>query len=817
MSNVSRVNSFDGGIAGFLDEPASPPRSGPLMITSNLGDCPQIPSSILGGSLGRGSNSNKNSSASLRHRAAVSTTGDQVNCHKFIPEERELIERFMLRVKECGEIPAQILEWGAAGLEVETTGMVPLSRNPWGSTETPAFSGLEHNSSRILSSSVASSVSSTGHGIVFKSPARDSHDDQHASAPPTPYVALDSPKALQDAVEQGLIPVNPITGVPSARHLQVLAANRRYGFLPLDGDDSPHRPGICETECFDKTPRLLDSFVYMAESLFRLPRDQRREEMKRQLSLLECTLLPSNALYLPFQNSFHRVWRIVANECVVISTKERCPCILYLEIVDYIPKRRKTRGRGLLPALQRSYNGDEVSIDSRSSYDDRSQETAWLPPPTLSGDSNKLSDYEMVAKWREESRNPHRLSSLFDKVSTTVRDRVKAPLDKMKSHMKELYLRDRSISEELRNLTLSESMFTSSSDVKASLDVVESVTTVADDSDTDIEKTTTTAQIRTEENKAVPRVGSSASMMSMGQWAALPCPSPTNVSPSVIALSNDQVLTLPYGSDHCALESIMNRDPLASMGTVSVNSVSSITTKPPPVVFRESFQTKQERVRMSSAYGDHRYWRLLPILVKANDDLRQEQLASQLIHQMSVILAREKVSVWLCPYEIIALTDKGGIMEAIPDTISIDSLKRNTPHFTSLKDFFFSHFGSSSSPNELADARANFVESLAAYSMVCFLLQIKDRHNGNILLDNRGHLIHIDFGFYFLSSPGKNAGFESAPFKLTREFVEVLDGPESHLFRSYQELCVRTFLALRKHCMEIILLVEMLKSGNEEL
>jgi phosphatidylinositol 4-kinase B len=117
----------------------------------------------------------------------------------------------------------------------------------------------------------------------------------------------------------------------------------------------------------------------------------------------------------------------------------------------------------------------------------------------------------------------------------------------------------------------------------------------------------------------------------------------------------------------------------------------------------------------------------------------------------------------------------------------------------------------------LADAKANFVESLAAYSIVCFLLQIKDRHNGNILLDSRGHLIHIDFGFFFLSSPGKNVGFESAPFKLTRDFVDILGGPHGHLFHVFRELCVKTFLALRKHCMEIILLVEMLKNGNERL
>jgi len=77
-------------------------------------------------------------------------------------------------------------------------------------------------------------------------------------------------------------------------------------------------------------------------------------------------------------------------------------------------------------------------------------------------------------------------------------------------------------------------------------------------------------------------------------------------------------------------------------------------------------------------------------------------------------------------------------------------------------------------------------------------MQIKDRHNGNILLHSKGHIIHIDWGFFFLSSPGKNSNFESAPFKLTRDFVDLMDGPSSYTFQKFRELCFKTFIELRK-------------------
>lgn len=52
-------------------------------------------------------------------------------------------------------------------------------------------------------------------------------------------------------------------------------------------------------------------------------------------------------------------------------------------------------------------------------------------------------------------------------------------------------------------------------------------------------------------------------------------------------------------------------------------------------------------------------------------------------------------------------------------------------------------------------AKKNFMKSLAGYSLITYFLQVKDRHNGNILLHRDGYIIHIDFGFFLSNAPGK--------------------------------------------------------------
>lgn len=72
--------------------------------------------------------------------------------------------------------------------------------------------------------------------------------------------------------------------------------------------------------------------------------------------------------------------------------------------------------------------------------------------------------------------------------------------------------------------------------------------------------------------------------------------------------------------------------------------------------------------------------------------------------------------------------------------MSLDSVKKSVPDWTSLSELFKRRYGGVHSP-AFYRARRNFVQSAAAYSVVCYLLQVKDRHNGNILLHADGSLV----------------------------------------------------------------------------
>ena len=59
-----------------------------------------------------------------------------------------------------------------------------------------------------------------------------------------------------------------------------------------------------------------------------------------------------------------------------------------------------------------------------------------------------------------------------------------------------------------------------------------------------------------------------------------------------------------------------------------------------------------------------------------------------------------------------------------------------------------------------------------------------------------------------IDSPGFNINFENAPFKLTREYLEVIGGVDSPSFQTFKELFVRGFFLLQRHADSLAAIVQ---------
>lgn len=249
-------------------------------------------------------------------------------------------------------------------------------------------------------------------------------------------------------------------------------------------------------------------------------------------------------------------------------------------------------------------------------------------------------------------------------------------------------------------------------------------------------------------------------------------------------------------------------------------------------VFGQAWEKKCDEIKQASPFGKTKGWRLASFIMKAGEDIRREALVMQIIVKLNEWFMGdipEDIRPHLRPYTIMCVGGDAGLVECLNDAKSIDEVKKRTDSFQSLRDYFERAYGPPVSQNlndvhsingetgktlTFTEAQENFLRSLVGYSLVCYILQIKDRHNANILLDREGNIIHIDFGFVLGDTPkmGKVPIFsERAPFKLSGEFWDVLGGwnvQQGGLGVRFCTMFEQAFASAALHAEEIVSLVE---------
>lgn len=257
------------------------------------------------------------------------------------------------------------------------------------------------------------------------------------------------------------------------------------------------------------------------------------------------------------------------------------------------------------------------------------------------------------------------------------------------------------------------------------------------------------------------------------------------------------------------------------------------------LVFGKEWSEKSQEIRDASPFGHLKGWRLASFIMKAGEDIRRESLVMQIIAKLQRWFEEEipaEHRPYLRPYNIMCVGADAGIVECVTDAKSIDEIKKRTDHFISLRDYFIRSYGLPQPPKRrqqrptttpttpfrpphgiinFETAQDNFLRSLVGYSLVCYILQIKDRHNANILMDRMGHIMHIDYGFVLGDTPkmGKVPIFsERAPFKLSQEFWDVLGGwnvKHGGLGVKFCKMFEVAFACAANHADEIATLVEL--------
>lgn len=136
-------------------------------------------------------------------------------------------------------------------------------------------------------------------------------------------------------------------------------------------------------------------------------------------------------------------------------------------------------------------------------------------------------------------------------------------------------------------------------------------------------------------------------------------------------------------------------------------------------------------------------------IIKFGDDLRSDILALQILETLMNVSDLYSANLESYPYKIVSTSQGNGIIECIPKSNSINNILRE---YKRVEDFFSLQFGDKNSTN-MQEAKLKYVHSLACSTIFTYLIELKDRHNGNIMFDTSGHLLQIDFGFILGSSP----------------------------------------------------------------
>ncbi|ETO17799.1 phosphatidylinositol-4,5-diphosphate 3-kinase [Reticulomyxa filosa] len=175
----------------------------------------------------------------------------------------------------------------------------------------------------------------------------------------------------------------------------------------------------------------------------------------------------------------------------------------------------------------------------------------------------------------------------------------------------------------------------------------------------------------------------------------------------------------------------------------------------------------------------------ITVMFKSGDDLRQDMLTIQILEIMDQMWLQNKIDLHLKPYRVLATgvnsnMEGVGMLELVLPSITVKEI--NKVYGTFAKESIDMYMAKNNpGADDLHKARENFARSCAGYCVATSVLGIGDRHPSNVLITDKGHFFHIDFG-HFLGNFKKKMGMEreKVPLLFTPAMKYCIDQGEKY-------------------------------------
>lgn len=241
-------------------------------------------------------------------------------------------------------------------------------------------------------------------------------------------------------------------------------------------------------------------------------------------------------------------------------------------------------------------------------------------------------------------------------------------------------------------------------------------------------------------------------------------------------------------------------------------------------------------------------------LLKANEDTRLDERVMQLFKFISTFIP-EKITT----YHVIPLNGSIGLIEYVRNCSTLsDMIIENRKYFGMRADIEYQaalkecpNFETASveektkafeaglaatkgddvrkillkmaiNSSDWLVKRTSFTDTLAATSILGYVLGLGDRHLKNILMKRSARIVHIDFADCFEVAMSRERFPEKVPFRLTRTLIKAMDA--SGAWGTFSAVCMNVMSLLREKADTILGLLEVFqndpltlfdKSGDE--